>query len=113
MTTPTQSKIHPTATLGIMYQSHFLPFADMADFISLSLNTTSPKVLVIGAHPDDPETCCGGTIITMKNAGYDVVVVYMTRGQSGISGKSKVEKYDEMLELIIQENPDIVFTHCS
>ena len=23
MTTPTQSKIHPTATLGIMYQSHF------------------------------------------------------------------------------------------
>ena len=105
-----------------------------------------PKVLVIGAHPDDPETCCGGTIITLKNAGYDVVVVYMTRGQSGISGKSKeeagairtqeslnaceimgvrsifmsqidgyseinVEKYDEMRELIIQENPDIVFTH--
>lgn len=84
-----------------------------------------PKVLVIGAHPDDPETCCGGTIITLKNAGYDVVVVYMTRGQSGISGKSKEEAgairtqealnaceiYDEMRELIIQENPGIVFTH--
>ena len=105
-----------------------------------------PKALVIGAHPDDPETTCGGTIRKLKEAGYDVVAVYMTKGQSGIGGKSheeaaaireqearnacevlgirpvfltqvdgyseiNVERYNEMRELIIQENPDIVFTH--
>lgn len=46
------------------------------------------KALIIGAHPDDPETCCGGTMIVLKNAGYEVVSVYMTKGERGISGKS-------------------------
>lgn len=27
------------------------------------------KVLAIGAHPDDPETCCGGTMILLKEIG--------------------------------------------
>ena len=49
------------------------------------------KVLVLGGHPDDPETCCGGTILVMKNAGYDVTAVYLTRGESGIKGKSHEE----------------------
>ena len=105
-----------------------------------------PKVLIIGAHPDDPETTCGGTILKLKEAGYEVVAVYMTKGQSGIKGKSheeaaaireeearnacevlgirpvfmtqidgyseiNVDRYDEMRELIIRENPDMVFTH--
>lgn len=49
------------------------------------------KVLVIGAHPDDPETGCGGTMILLKQAGYDVVCVYLTRGEAGIAGKSHAE----------------------
>lgn len=53
-----------------------------------------PKALVIGAHPDDPETTCGGTILMLKEAGYEVVVVYMTKGQSGIGGKSHEEAAD-------------------
>lgn len=44
------------------------------------------KVLVIGAHPDDPETGCGGTMIRMKNEGWDVVSVYLTKGEAGIPG---------------------------
>ena len=44
------------------------------------------KVLVIGGHPDDPETCCGGTMLVLKNAGFDVTAVYLTRGESGIKG---------------------------
>lgn len=44
------------------------------------------KVLVIGAHPDDPESCAGGTILKMLDAGFDVKVVYFTRGERGISG---------------------------
>lgn len=49
------------------------------------------KVLVIGAHPDDPETGCGGTIAVLKQKGYDVVCVYLTRGERGIPGKTLEE----------------------
>lgn len=49
------------------------------------------KVLVIGAHPDDPETGAGGTICRLTDAGHEVVCVYFTRGEAGISGKSHAE----------------------
>ena len=31
------------------------------------------KVLVIGAHPDDPESMCGGTMLRLKEMGAEVV----------------------------------------
>ena len=46
------------------------------------------KALIIGAHPDDPESCCGGTMIMLRKAGWDVVSVYMTKGEAGIQGKT-------------------------
>ena len=49
------------------------------------------KVLVIGAHPDDPETACGGTMCLLADAGHEVVCVYLTRGEAGIAGKSHDE----------------------
>ena len=49
------------------------------------------KIMVIGAHPDDPETAAGGTICLLRQAGHDVVSVYLTRGQAGIPGKSHEE----------------------
>ena len=33
------------------------------------------KILVIGAHPDDPETAAGGTICLLTDAGHEVVCV--------------------------------------
>ena len=49
------------------------------------------KILVIGAHPDDPETAAGGTICLLTDAGHEVVCVYLTRGEAGIPGKSHAE----------------------
>ena len=49
------------------------------------------KVLVIGAHPDDPETMCGGTMLKLKAMGTEVVSVYLTSGEAGIKGKSHEE----------------------
>ena len=49
------------------------------------------KILVIGAHPDDPETGCGGTMCLLADAGHEVVCVYLTRGEAGIAGKSHEE----------------------
>jgi ABC-type oligopeptide transport system substrate-binding subunit len=46
------------------------------------------KALVIGAHPDDPETGAGGTMILLKQAGYEVVSVYLTHGERGIGEKA-------------------------
>ena len=49
------------------------------------------KVLVIGAHPDDPETMCGGTMLKLKAMGAEVVSVYLTSGEAGIKDKSHEE----------------------
>jgi LmbE family N-acetylglucosaminyl deacetylase len=49
------------------------------------------KVVVVGAHPDDPETGCGGTIALYSDLGHKVVVIYLTRGEAGIIGKSHEE----------------------
>jgi LmbE family N-acetylglucosaminyl deacetylase len=49
------------------------------------------KVVVSGAHPDDPESGCGGTILRYTDQGHDVAVVYLTRGEAGIKGKTHEE----------------------
>ena len=49
------------------------------------------KVLVAGAHPDDPESGCGGTIARYSDLGHSVTVLYLTRGEAGIRGKSHDE----------------------
>lgn len=45
----------------------------------------------MGAHPDDPESGCGGTLATYAAAGHKVTVVYLTRGERGIAGKNENE----------------------
>ena len=49
------------------------------------------RVLVIGAHPGDPEAGCGGTMARFANLGHDVSALYLTRGEAGVSGKSHPE----------------------
>jgi LmbE family N-acetylglucosaminyl deacetylase len=44
------------------------------------------KALFIGAHPDDNESCAGGTMILLQNGGCQVVSVYLTSGERGIQG---------------------------
>ena len=61
--------------------------------------TAKKKALIIGAHPDDPELCCGGTMIRLKQAGWDVVSVYMTKGEAGIKGKT----HEEAVEIRTKE----------
>ena len=49
------------------------------------------KALIIGAHPDDPETIAGGTMLVLQQQGCEVVSVYLTGGEAGIEGKSHEE----------------------
>jgi len=49
------------------------------------------KIVVVGAHPDDPETMCGGAMALCSDSGHEVVSAYLTRGEAGIEGKSYEE----------------------
>jgi LmbE family N-acetylglucosaminyl deacetylase len=104
------------------------------------------KVVCVGAHPDDPESGCGGTLAKFAAGGHTVTIVYLTRGEAGIPGKSNNEAaairskeaieackllqakpifagqidgdtiinndwVKKLQEILIEEKPDIVFTH--
>ena len=36
------------------------------------------KVACVGAHPDDPESGCGGTLARYSQAGHRVTILYLT-----------------------------------
>ena len=104
------------------------------------------KVMVVGGHPDDPESGCGGTMALFSDAGHEVVACYLTRGEAGIPGKPHEEaarirtaeaesacailgarpvfvgqidgatevtgpRYEEFIQLVEKEAPDVLFTH--
>lgn len=46
------------------------------------------KIVCVGGHPDDPESGCGGTLLRYTAAGHAVTILYLTRGERGIPGKS-------------------------
>jgi N-acetylglucosamine malate deacetylase 1 len=39
------------------------------------------KVIVAGGHPGDPEYGCGGTVARYADAGHDVALLYLNRGE--------------------------------
>jgi LmbE family N-acetylglucosaminyl deacetylase len=46
------------------------------------------KIVCVGGHPDDPESGCAGTLARYTALGHAVTIVYLTRGERGIPGKS-------------------------
>ena len=49
------------------------------------------RLLCVGGHPDDPESGCAGTLARYAQAGHKTTVIYLTRGERGIAGKSNEE----------------------
>jgi LmbE family N-acetylglucosaminyl deacetylase len=49
------------------------------------------NILCVGGHPDDPESGCGGTLARYAALGHNVAIVYLTRGEAGVAGKSHDE----------------------
>ncbi len=69
-----------------------MSLASSAGVVGASGETTKRLgVVCVGAHPDDPESCCGGTLARYSAAGHRVTIVYLTRGERGIAGKSLEE----------------------
>lgn len=65
--------------------------------------TTKKKILVILAHPDDPEFFCGATIARWCAAGHEVRYCLLTKGQKGAPDLSRTA--EELAELrVVEQN---------
>ena len=49
------------------------------------------SIVCVGGHPDDPESGCGGTLARFAGSGHAVTIIYLTRGEAGVPGKSHSE----------------------
>jgi N-acetylglucosamine malate deacetylase 1 len=47
-------------------------------------------LLAIGAHPDDVELCCGGTLAKAVRSGYKVGIIDLTEGELGTRGTKAI-----------------------
>src|SRR5580658_6435393 len=47
-------------------------------------------LLAIAAHPDDVEQTCGGTLLTMAEAGYRTGIIALTAGDMGTRGTPEI-----------------------
>lgn len=48
---------------------------------------TKQKILVVLAHPDDPEFFCGGTLAIWAKEGHEISYCLLTKGEKGINEK--------------------------
>lgn len=98
------------------------------------------KILAVGAHPDDIEIGCGGTLVRFKEKGHEIYMLVLTKGEASgdplirdkeckeaarIIGADKLffgdlqdTKITESIETIMaienfinQIKPDLVFSH--
>ena len=51
-------------------------------------------ILAIGAHPDDVELSCSGTIAKEISAGKKVVIIDLTKGELGTRGSEKIREIE-------------------
>src|SRR5579884_2137120 len=67
-----------------------LPFAALGG-AQAAASPAKLKIVCVGGHPDDPESGCGGTLARYTALGHSVTILYLTRGEAGIHGKSHEE----------------------
>ena len=66
-------------------------------------------ILAIGAHPDDVELCCAGTLMKHIDLGYKVGIIDLTQGELGTRGTGELRLQEaqdaaEILGITIREN---------
>jgi len=66
-------------------------------------------IMAFGAHPDDVEIGCAGTLLKLTDAGYTAVVVDLVRGEMGTRGSAEIRakeaaRSSEILGIEAREN---------
>ena len=77
------------------------------------------NVLAIGAHPDDIEIACAGTLAKCVKRGDKVIVCHVSRGDLGhviippdeLTKIRAEEARDRLVDVIRYANPDVIITH--
>jgi N-acetylglucosamine malate deacetylase 1 len=69
-------------------------------------------LLVFGAHPDDVELSCSGTLLAEKMKGKKVGIIDLTRGELGTRGTAETRKQEAtdaaaIMQIDIRENLDM------
>ena len=69
-------------------------------------------ILAFGAHPDDVELGCSGTIAKEVSLGKKVGIIDLTRGELGTRGSVEIRnsesaKASEILGVVVRENLDM------
>lgn len=59
------------------------------------------NILAFGAHPDDVEFGCGGTLLLLKDLGYKIIIVDLTKGEKSKYGASERLKEAETARKIM------------
>ncbi len=72
--------------------------------------------LAIGAHPDDVELGCGGTVLKLISLGYRVGVLDMARGEMGTRGTAEIrareaEAAAREMKLTVRDNLELPDGH--
>lgn len=72
--------------------------------------------LAVGAHPDDVEFSCGGTLIKLAALGYKVGVLDMARGELGTRGTAEIRAREAIaaatqLQLAVRDNLELPDGH--
>lgn len=70
-----------------LIKSRSIPSAAAADLRNLFENPWGSRplnVVCVGAHPDDAESGCGGTLAKFATLGHHVTILCLTRGEAGI-----------------------------
>ncbi len=62
-----------------------------------SISQNDLDILVIGAHPDDAEIGCGGTILKHVSLGYKVGILDLTKGELGTRGTPEIRLKESAL----------------
>ncbi|MDX1582075.1 MAG: bacillithiol biosynthesis deacetylase BshB1 [Thermoanaerobaculia bacterium] len=60
------------------------------------MNDEKLDILVFGAHADDVELCCGGTVIRATQSGRRVGIVDLTRGEMGTRGDAETRQKESL-----------------
>jgi LmbE family N-acetylglucosaminyl deacetylase len=68
----------------LSYFPEQIVFDDVEKFTGHLKSCKPQNIVCVGAHPDDPETGCGGTLAKLAEQGHRVSVLYLTRGEAGI-----------------------------